>query len=498
MSRVSASQINLSYSVFSKVLKPYFSYVLQKKLANENTCKSAISKLDALLGDHTYSPDLDSFLKSSGLTPEEIEILNKFSRECILDAANKLVIKYLNESVFGGLYGFRNTLRDLAIEHKDLSQGAPFKDVASLGYRFALYYSSLKELLERVHTSRRYVELVNLNSSLDSYLDYPVDLQDFLSPYLELFHTMPFSSNQVHWFSGMVMDIVNFGKEVIFDFQAMEKAGQVSLDSSLISNSLASFDKAQALLSGDFSLELGSYKDMVVAIENAFGALEKSLLNMKLNKDAIVASASPDRRDERALQISEVFLRVFDSERKREVIGESFFEYPELDNIILRLAGWLNNAYRGETEAVLLVGFTEGAIVLLGRIIPLLNFPLTLLTLKFSLYGEGFEADMSQVTELDFDASKYNGRRVVIFDDLMEKGITIKEFVKQMYQKVKVKDHKVCTLFTKPIPDRVGIESDFVGAWLPYTWVVGYGFDLDLKHRNVDAVGSINPKFLKS
>ncbi|AEW44953.1 Hypoxanthine phosphoribosyltransferase [Mycoplasma haemocanis str. Illinois] len=498
MSKASASQINLSFSVFSKVLKSCFDYALQKNLADEDTCKSAISKLDSLLEDNSFSPNLDSFLKSSGLTLDEIEVLNKFPRECILDAADKLVIKYINESVFRGLYGFRNTLRDLAIEHKNLFQGAPFKDVASLGYRFALYYSSLRELLERVHTARRYVELVNRGSSLDSYLDCSVELQDFLSPRLELFHSMPFSSNHVRWFSGVVLDMVNFGREVISDFQAMEKAGQASLDSSLISMSLDAFNRAYSFLSSNFSLELTGYRDMIIAIESAFDSLEKSLLNIKLNKDAIVSSAGYDRQEERALQINEVFLRVFDVERKREVIGESFFEYPELDNIIFRLAGWMNNVYRGETEEVLLVGFAEGAIVLLGRIIPLLNFPTSLLTIKFSLYKEGFSADTSQVTELEFDENKYDGRRVIIFDDLMESGTTVKEFIKQMYKKVKVKDHKVCTLFTKPVPEREGIESDFVGAWLPYVWVVGYGFDLVYKHRNVDAVASINPKFLKS
>nr|WP_050814325.1 phosphoribosyltransferase family protein [Anaplasma marginale] len=90
-----------------------------------------------------------------------------------------------------------------------------------------------------------------------------------------------------------------------------------------------------------------------------------------------------------------------------------------------------------------------------------------MITDKLSFYGAATSGDESKDVEIEFDNSKYDGKRVLIFDDILDRGITVKKFLEQARKKTKAIDFKTCMLFVKPNPENVFGDADFLGSICP-------------------------------
>lgn len=500
---VCAFNSHITYEEWACVVAAYLKYLINTKELKEEVARSLIGKIEE--GDVDGCPceymDFIDFTEvlSESLTEEEKGILQKLPEASITDTASKLVIKDINDSMLSDFYIYADTLKKLAFDHKAIYRDAvcPItgaKSVTSLGYEFALFFNSFREQLERLQSSRKYVEYINPSSSLSELATYPIKLQDFVAKELDLFCFAPYFSDN-NWFLEVLASFSKLGEKIAKFVKDLRLSGEVELDAMGDSYLRDIFSAASRLRCAGckvatFELDLDSYRVLAGDFHTLFYNLDYLLISMEV-KAKSVANVDAKYKSE----LEEAFVRVFEAEDKKEFMEEIYYEGAEIRNAILRLSQQINNEYRNEREPVVCVGFTEGVMPLLGQMLTHLHFPLIVVTAKVSLYGVNLVGDDSCPIELEFDKDKFENRRVLIFDDILDKGMTIKVYRNQMLKKVKVKDCKTCVLFSKPHPERTDLEPDFLGYALPNQWVIGYGLDTAYKYRNIDSVGAIKDKY---
>ncbi|MGM9640684.1 MAG: hypoxanthine phosphoribosyltransferase [Faecousia sp.] len=85
------------------------------------------------------------------------------------------------------------------------------------------------------------------------------------------------------------------------------------------------------------------------------------------------------------------------------------------------------------------------------------------------------------------------GRHVVILEDIIDSGLTLKHTVEYLKTKGPA-SVKICTLLDKPERRMADIQADYVGFTIPNEFVVGYGLDYDEAYRNLPYVGVLKPE----
>ena len=89
-----------------------------------------------------------------------------------------------------------------------------------------------------------------------------------------------------------------------------------------------------------------------------------------------------------------------------------------------------------------------------------------------------------EVSELIGISQNIKGRNVIILEDIIDSGITLKKIM-TLLEKEEVADVKVATLLFKPKAYTKKINIDFIGSSIPNDFVVGYGLDYDEIGRNL-------------
>ena len=91
--------------------------------------------------------------------------------------------------------------------------------------------------------------------------------------------------------------------------------------------------------------------------------------------------------------------------------------------------------------------------------------------------------------------SDLNGRHVVILEDILDTGRSLRFVVDHLKSKGAA-SVKICTLLDKPEGRVPGyeIQAEYTGFSIPNAFVVGYGLDYDEKYRNLPYVGILKPE----
>ena len=75
------------------------------------------------------------------------------------------------------------------------------------------------------------------------------------------------------------------------------------------------------------------------------------------------------------------------------------------------------------------------------------------------------------------------GRTVVILEDIVDSGHTIKGIIEQVIAKG-AKEVKIATLLFKPDALKEDIKLDYIGIEIPNDFIIGFGLDYDRRGRN--------------
>ncbi len=85
------------------------------------------------------------------------------------------------------------------------------------------------------------------------------------------------------------------------------------------------------------------------------------------------------------------------------------------------------------------------------------------------------------------------GRTVVILEDIVDSGQTMKGVIAQLINKG-AKEVKIATLLFKPDALKVDITLDYVGISIPNDFIVGFGLDYDRRGRNLKDIYTLVKK----
>jgi hypoxanthine phosphoribosyltransferase len=85
------------------------------------------------------------------------------------------------------------------------------------------------------------------------------------------------------------------------------------------------------------------------------------------------------------------------------------------------------------------------------------------------------------------------GRHVVLVDDILDSGGTVK-LVVQCLRDLGAASVKACVLLRKDRPSAKSVEVDYVGFEIPDEFVVGYGLDYNNYYRNLPDIVTLKPQ----
>ena len=86
------------------------------------------------------------------------------------------------------------------------------------------------------------------------------------------------------------------------------------------------------------------------------------------------------------------------------------------------------------------------------------------------------------------------GRTVIVIEDIIDTGKTIKNLVETL-KKGNPADIKVATLLYKPESLQVDVKPDYVGFEIPSDFIIGFGLDIDGLARNLPDIWVLSDKY---
>lgn len=162
----------------------------------------------------------------------------------------------------------------------------------------------------------------------------------------------------------------------------------------------------------------------------------------------------------------------------------------EIKAKVRELGQTIAREYEGKDPIFL--GILRGVVVFFSDIIREIPIHCQIDFMAVSSYGAATESSGQILLKKDFDID-IEGRHVVILEDIIDSGLTLKYVLAYLKSKNPA-SLKVCTLLDKPARRKVELEADYVGFTIPNEFVVGYGLDYSDHYRNLPFIGVLKPE----
>ena len=135
-----------------------------------------------------------------------------------------------------------------------------------------------------------------------------------------------------------------------------------------------------------------------------------------------------------------------------------------------------------EGKNPLFLGVLNGAFIFAADLIREMTIPCEISFVKLASYqGTTSTGTIKEVIGINEDLS---GRTVVIVEDIVESGLTIKRMMEQIGTRNPA-SVQVCTLFFKPDRLKEDLKLDYVAFRIPNDFILGYGLDYDQQARGL-------------
>lgn len=156
---------------------------------------------------------------------------------------------------------------------------------------------------------------------------------------------------------------------------------------------------------------------------------------------------------------------------------------------VAELGKQISQEYAGKTP--IFVGVLKGVVVYFADMIRAVDIPCEIDFMCMSSYtGTQSRGQIDIRMDLSRDIA---GRHVVILEDILDTGRTLKKTVEYLQSKHPA-SLKICTFLDKPDRRVADIQADYVGYTIPDLFVVGYGLDYNEAYRNLPFIGVLKPE----
>lgn len=165
----------------------------------------------------------------------------------------------------------------------------------------------------------------------------------------------------------------------------------------------------------------------------------------------------------------------------------------ELAAKVEELGRRISEDYAGKD--LLIVCILKGAVIFCADLVRHITIPVTLDFMAVSSYGDSTQSSGAVMILKDLE-SNIAGKHVLIVEDIVDTGLTLKYLVENLKARRPL-SVKVCTLLDKPDRRKVDVQVDYKGFVIPDAFVVGYGLDYAEKYRHLPSVCILKPELYR-
>lgn len=158
----------------------------------------------------------------------------------------------------------------------------------------------------------------------------------------------------------------------------------------------------------------------------------------------------------------------------------------EVQKRIAEVATEIDKDFEGED--IVVISILKGAIFFTVDLVKKMKTPIELEVMQVSSYV-GTESTGNLLVKKDLDRD-IEGRNVLVVEDIIDTGTTL-SYLKEYLLSKNPKCLKIAVLADKVERRKVDVKLDYTAFVIPDKFVVGYGFDVDEKGRNIPYVGYI-------
>jgi len=168
-----------------------------------------------------------------------------------------------------------------------------------------------------------------------------------------------------------------------------------------------------------------------------------------------------------------------------------FLSEKEIQQAVIGIAEKIAMDYKDQTP--IFVGVLNGSFMFVSDFLKAYQHPCEVSFVKLSSY-QGLTSTGIVETLLDLP-DNIEGRSVIILEDIIDTGRTLKELV-HLFSNTNVKEFKIASLFYKSEVYNGEYTIDYFGLNIPDRFIVGYGLDYKELGRNLKEVYQLNQKYM--
>lgn len=140
-------------------------------------------------------------------------------------------------------------------------------------------------------------------------------------------------------------------------------------------------------------------------------------------------------------------------------------------------------------EVILVVVLLKGALVFASDLLRRIPRMLEIECLNVASYHGGTSSS-GKVDFLDHKLPDVAGRRVLVLDDILDTGLTLRAVVDRLLEEGAA-EVKTGVLLAKDRKREAEVEAHYVGFEIGDEFVIGYGLDYRGRYRNLPYVGTL-------
>lgn len=166
-----------------------------------------------------------------------------------------------------------------------------------------------------------------------------------------------------------------------------------------------------------------------------------------------------------------------------QILDKKFRLYlseAEILNKVEEVARQINADLRDRNP--LFMGVLNGAFVFAADLMRFVSIPSEISFVKVASY-EG-TSSTGKVSELIGLNESLEGRTVVIVEDIVDSGLSMKRIIEYL-ESLRPAEIRICALLLKPGNLKVDIDIPYCCFRIPNDFIVGYGLDYDRQGRNL-------------
>ena len=170
------------------------------------------------------------------------------------------------------------------------------------------------------------------------------------------------------------------------------------------------------------------------------------------------------------------------------IVGQDVFvpliTEDKLNTRIKEMGEQISKDYDGKVP--IFIGVLNGAFLFLADLIKNIYVNCEIDFFKLSSYGDEkiSSGEVTLIKELNCDV---NGRDIIIVEDIVDTGLSIK-YIEGLFSQYTPASMKVVSLLLKPESLKYNVKIDYIGFEIPSRFVIGYGMDYSQKYRNLRSI----------